>query len=162
VPALARAQKVIPQHLSTKPAVRGGSRALAISKMPCPQCQQPMSKVPSAKVQRKYFLKCMSGCENVVLFYSKFSKKWEPPRAGASEDVNAKTGVCLSEYACPVCKKPMEEYTYQKDGQVKKLLRCSDPKARSQAKHKDAVYFHTETGWWSPKHGKISVFSSKP
>jgi DNA topoisomerase-1 len=162
VPALARAQKIIPQHLSTKPATRSDGRVPALSKTPCPQCQQPMSKVPSAKVQRKYFLKCTNGCENVVLFYSKYSKQWEPPRAAASEAVKAKAAVRLSEYACPVCKKPMEEYGYEKDGLSKKLLRCSDPKARSRATHKDAVYFHTETGWWSPQHGKLTFSLAPP
>ncbi len=155
-PALTRAQAVIPKHLSTTPAVRSGGRSLAMSKTPCPQCQKPMAKVPSPKVQKKYFLKCTSGCENVVLFYSKFSKRWEPPRAKESEGPKVKSAEAnLTAHPCPVCQKPMEEYSYEKDGKVKKLLRCSDTKARTQAKHKEAVYFHTAKGWWSPKHGNL-------
>ena len=153
IPALTKAQQVVPKHVSSTP-VSGGGKVL--SKTPCPQCQKPMAKVPSAKVQKKYFLKCVSGCEDVVLFYSKYGKRWEPPRAKGSEGPKRKSAdVHLSEYPCPVCQKPMEEYSYEKDGKAKKLLRCSDAKLRGQAKHKDAVYFHTAKGWWSPKHGDL-------
>ena len=154
-PALARAQAVIPKHLSNTP-VKGGGRALKTSKTPCPECQKLMAKVPSNKVQKKYFLKCTSGCADVVLFYSKYSKQWEPTRAKREKDSKAElVKAPLTQHPCPVCKKPMEEYSYEKDGKVKKLLRCSDAKARGQAKHKDAVYFHTDNGWWSPKHGEL-------
>ena len=47
----------------------------------------------------------------------------------------------LTEYPCPVCSKQLEEYTYTKDLQEKKLLRCSDAKAREKSNHKPAVYF---------------------
>ena len=152
-PALTRAQKVIPKHLSTTPA---SGKLTALSKTICPQCQKPMAKVPSAKVQKKYFLKCVSGCEDSVLFYSKYSKQWEPPRAKTAGNPKAKPAkACLTGYPCPVCQKPMEEYAYEKDGKAKKILRCSDAKLRGQVKHKDAVYFHTAQGWWSPKHGNL-------
>ena len=155
-PALTRAQGVIPKHLSTTPAVRSGGQSLAMSKTPCPHCHKPMAKVPSTKVQKKYFLKCTSGCENVVLFYSKFSKRWEPPRAKESKGPKVKSAAAnLTAHPCPVCQKPMEEYSYEKDGKAKKLLRCSDTKARTQTKHKEAVYFHTAKGWWSPTHGNL-------
>ena len=153
VPALAKAQQVVPKHLSDTPVSRGGK---VLSETPCPQCQQLMAKIPSAKVQKKYFLKCVGDCEDLVLFYSKYSKQWEPPRAKGSEGPKAKPAeVLLSDHLCPVCKKQMEEYGYQKDGKDKKLLRCSDVKARNQAKHKEAVYFQTALGWWSPKHGNL-------
>ena len=140
----------------TTPVVRSGGRSLAMSKTPCPHCHKPMAKVPSTKVQKKYFLKCTSGCKNGVLFYSKFSKRWEPPRAKASEESKVKSAeATLTAHPCPVCQKPMEAYSYEKDGKAKKLLRCSDAKARTQAKHREAVYFHTAKGWWSPKHGNL-------
>ena len=155
-PALTRAQTVIPKHVSSTPVVGSNGRSLEASKTLCPQCQKPMSKVPSTKVRKKYFLKCTSGCEDVVLFYSKYSKQWEPPRAKAADGLKAvPTKGYLTKYPCPVCQKPMEEYSYEKGGKSKKLLRCSDAKLRGQAKHKDAVYFHTAKGWWSPKHGEL-------
>jgi DNA topoisomerase-1 len=49
----------------------------------------------------------------------------------------------------------MEEYGYTKDGQKKTMLRCSDSKARQDSKHKQAVYFNTAKGWWSPKFGNL-------
>lgn len=153
-PALARAQAVIPRHLSSTP-VKSGGRTLKTSKTPCPECQKLMAKVPSSKVQKKYFLKCTSGCADVVLFYSKYSKRWEPPRAKRKDLKTELAKAHLTQHPCPVCKKLMEEYSYEKDGRARKLLRCSDTKARKQAKHKDAVYFHTDRGWWSPKYGEL-------
>ena len=155
-PALVRAEAVIPKHISSTPVAKGDRRSLEASKKPCPQCQKLMVKVPSGKVQKKYFLKCNSGCENVVLFYSKYSKQWEPPR-DKTDNGPSKVKPQLTEHLCPACKKPMEEYSYPKDGKDKKMLRCSDTKARRQPKHKDAVYFKTEKGWWSPKHGELKV-----
>jgi DNA topoisomerase-1 len=49
----------------------------------------------------------------------------------------------------------MEIYEYEKEGQLKHLLRCSDAKARTNRKHKDVVYFQTTKGWWSPKLGEL-------
>jgi DNA topoisomerase I len=60
-----------------------------------------------------------------------------------------------TEYSCPVCKKSLEEYTYQRDGQPKKLLRCSDAVAR-KGKCKDVAFFWTQReNWWSQKFGTI-------
>jgi DNA topoisomerase-1 len=151
-PALLKAQRVIPQHLTATPAPRP-QRQLETSRSRCPNCQKPLAKVPSTKVKKKYFLKCVEGCENVVLFWSDRTKKWEAPKdkpAISSSQKPQKTG-----FSCPVCKQALEQYAYQKDGQDKKLLRCSNPKARSDTKHKDIVYFQTETGWWSPKLGQL-------
>lgn len=63
----------------------------------------------------------------------------------------------LTEDSCPVCKSPLEEYQYTKDGQQKTMLRCSNPKAKNDPKHKEAVYFHTTKGWWSPKFGELGT-----
>jgi DNA topoisomerase-1 len=160
VPALTKAKQVIPQHLTSTPAPRNAGKPVSLSRTPCPQCQKPMAKIPSTKLKKKYFLKCVNTCEDVVLFWSEYSRKWEPPRPkpteGSPQAANKPAAAAqLTEHACPVCKKPMEEDAYVKDGQPKKLLRCSDAKARSNAKHRDVVYFQTAKGWWSPKFGEL-------
>ena len=66
--------------------------------------------------------------------------------------------VIVTEHPCPVCKKPLEEYSYNKDGQEKSMLRCSDATARAKPKHKDVAYFRGKEGqWWSPKLGNIGA-----
>ena len=110
-----------------------------------------MIQLLSKKVKKGFFLKCQS-CES-VMFWSDLTSNWELPRAKSEqlEDAPAK----LTEYACPVCKKPLEEYPYQKDGQPKVMLRCSDAKARHQKKHEGAVYLQTSNGFWSSKFGEL-------
>ncbi len=152
-PALAKAREVIPSHLTTNP-ISGNQKPLNLSQTRCPGCQNYLAKIPSSKVKKKYFLKCVSGCEDVVLFWSDHTHKWAPPRHKA-ETVSSTPSQQLSAYQCPVCQKPMEEYTYEKDGQSKRLLRCSDTKVRGDRKHKQAVYFYTPKGWWSPKFGEL-------
>lgn len=158
-PALDRARQVIPQHLTTTPAPQP-SRTLETSRTRCPQCQEPLAKVPSKKLKKKYFLKCMSGCADVVLFWSERSRQWEPPRSKAASDTAKRS--LQSTHACPVCQQPLEEYHYEKDGQSKSLLRCSNPKTRNDRKHKDVVYFQTAKGWWSPQRGELAVSSADP
>ena len=150
-PALLKAQQVIPQHLTTSPAPRTRQQ-LETSRTRCPNCQKPLAKVPSAKVKKKYFLKCVEGCEAVVLFWSDRSKQWEAPKEKTTAIASKPQ---TTDFLCRVCKQPLEHYIYHKDGQEKELLRCSNPKARSDTKHKDVVYFQTETGWWSPKLGRL-------
>lgn len=149
-PALIKAQQVIPQHLSTTPPAPRWSKPLETSRTRCPSCQKPLAKIKSQKVSKKYFLKCVEGCENVVLFWSDRTKRWEAPQAARSKPT-------LTDAPCPVCQHPLEQYSYQKDGQDKVLLRCSNPKARSDAKHQAIVYFQTEKGWWSPKLGELKA-----
>jgi DNA topoisomerase-1 len=158
-PALIKAKQVIPNHLTTHPAPRS-AKPVDLSRTRCPQCNNFLAKIPSTKVKKKYFLKCVNGCD-VVLFWSDYSRKWEPPRSKSPESAQdgksptvAKTH--LTAYPCPICQKPMEEYEYEKEGQQKKLLRCSDAKARNNRKHKDVVYFQTAKGWWSPKLGELA------
>ncbi|EDX82448.1 DNA topoisomerase I [Synechococcus sp. PCC 7335] len=157
VPALTQAQQIVSKHCSSG-STGTSDHTLEVSKVPCPQCQKPMAKVPSTKVTKKYFLKCQNGCENTVLFYSKYSKQWEPPREKTSDGPRKKAATTeITKHLCPVCQKPMEAYSYKKDGKDKKLLRCSDEKARQQKKHKEAVYFFTSKGvWWSPKYGEMA------
>lgn len=172
-PALAKARQLIPHHLTTNPPVQTTKQTTKqpdLSRTRCPQCQNYLAKIPSPKVKKKYFLKCISGCENVVLFWSDWKKQWEPPQPKSQDQspdrsqpnsANAKPAKPaaaneLTAYRCPVCQQPLEAYSYPKDGQTKQLLRCSNPKARSDRKHKDVVYFQTAKGWWSPKLGNLS------
>ncbi|MBR8837059.1 MAG: hypothetical protein DSM106950_24415 [Stigonema ocellatum SAG 48.90 = DSM 106950] len=93
-------------------------------------------------------LKCVGGCENVVLFWSDRTKQCEQP-----QPKKATNGQCVptpaqqTAYPCSVCFQPLLEYPYEKDGQQKRLLRCSNPSARKDKEHKQAVYFLTASGW---------------
>jgi DNA topoisomerase I len=94
-PALIKANSVIPQHLKTSSFV-GSSKDLSngsstgllsrsgkpanLSRTRCPQCKNYLVKIPSTKLKKKYFLKCISGCDNSVLFWSEYSREWQPPR----------------------------------------------------------------------------------
>ncbi|NJR14913.1 MAG: type I DNA topoisomerase [Calothrix sp. CSU_2_0] len=164
VPALAKA-KTVPVAVSK--VSNSSDRNFDKSRTRCPQCNNHLVKIPSSKVKKKYFLKCVSGCENVVLFWSEYSKSWEAPRSQSAKEKDispekSKTSpTTLTTFPCPVCKKSLEEYCYTKDGQDKKLLRCSDSKSRIDAKHKDVAFFYTAKGWWSPKFGNLEVTSGK-
>jgi DNA topoisomerase-1 len=156
--AIAKAVQVTPRYLGTvsHPSSKKPEVQFDKSRTPCPDCQNYLVKIPSSKVAKKYFLKCVSGCNDTVLFWSDREKKWQKPQPKNSliqtrEVLPAKQ----TEHKCPVCKKALEEYSYQKEGIAKKLLRCSDAKARTDSKHKEAVYFYTEKGWWSPKFGDL-------
>ena len=157
-PALLKAERVLPQHLSSTPAPRP-ERQFAQSKTRCPRCQKPLAKIPSSKVKKKYFLKCVEECENVVLFWSEYTKRWEAPQPKSLHSEQPRP--TLTTVPCPVCQQPLEQYSYQKDGQSKALLRCSNPKARGDKKHKDVVYFQTEKGWWSPKLGELGAVTQQ-
>ena len=145
VPALQKAQQIIPT-IARAPIAPSG-QSLKLSSVPCPQCQQPMVQVPSKKVKKGYFLKCQT-CVDTVQFWSDRDRQWQSPRPKAAP-------AQLTEYRCPVCKQPLEEYRYQKDEQEKVMLRCSDSVARQKPKHKESVYFQTERGFWSPKFGEL-------
>jgi len=132
-------------------------RKFETSKVHCPQCNNFLVKIPSSKVKKKFFLKCTSGCENVVMFWNDFKKTWELPQPKLPEEENSKpVPQKLTSYSCPVCKKPLSEHSYTKDGQSKTMLRCSDHSSWKDKKHKDVAYFHTDQGWWSPKFGTLS------
>lgn len=141
-PALQQAQQIVPTvaHQSIR----------EVSEIGCPKCHNPMAQIPTRKVKKGYFLKCQS-CADTVMFWSDRVKQWELPQP-KTEAVPGK----ITEYPCPVCKKPLEEYAYQKDGQQKLMLRCSDAAARQQKKHKEAVYFQSQKGFWSPKFGTLA------
>jgi DNA topoisomerase I len=157
-PALAKALKDLPPQIR----VAGQGRSLEKSRTKCPSCAQPMSKVPTKKVKKGYFLKCEQGCKSgdekdLVLFWSDRSKQWQMPQTLSEQQAET----TLTEYPCPVCKKPLEKYGYLKEGEQKQLLRCSDAKARSDRKHKEAVFYQSKGHWWSPKYGQLELTPEK-
>ena len=155
-PALVKAKTVPVAGSNGKKNYQNTERKYDKSRTRCPECNNYLAKIKSSKVKKKYFLKCVSGCENVVLFWSDYNKKWQAPRSKDDKTpVAKKPPAKITEYPCPVCKKPLEEYAYTKEGQKKTMLRCSDSKARTDKKHKEAVYFNTAKGWWSPKFGNL-------
>ncbi len=107
------------------------------------------------------------------MFWNDYSKSWAVPRTqSTSEEIpkistSQKTPTDVKKssrksptdvkkstqksyqkggYTCPVCKQALEEYSYTKDGQSKVMLRCSNPQARSDPKHKEVAYFNTQKG----------------
>ncbi|MFM7366235.1 MAG: DNA topoisomerase I, partial [Sphaerospermopsis kisseleviana] len=158
VPALSKAKTVVINSGNTGNNHGKVERKYESSKTKCPECSNFLAKIPSSKVKKKYFLKCVSGCENIVLFWSDFHKRWEAPKTKTSADEKTnKSETKLTSYPCPVCKKPLEEYSYIKDGENKTMLRCSGQDSWKDKKHKDAAYFHTAKGWWSPKFGNLII-----
>lgn len=156
IPALSKAKTVVVNSSITTKTNTVVERKYETSKTRCPDCKNFLAKIKSSKVKKKYFLKCISGCENIVLFWSDFNKTWEQPRKTRSESVNSqKSSTKLTSYPCPVCKKPLEEYSYIKDGQNKTMLRCSAKESWKDKKHQDVAYFNTAKGWWSPKFGNL-------
>jgi DNA topoisomerase-1 len=88
----------------------------------------------------------------------KIAKKAATQNSASGRSPQLPTGK-RTEYPCPVCRKPLEEYVYQKDGQPKTLLRCSD-RATNSEQHREAVYFYTAKGsFWSPKFGELQESS---
>lgn len=158
-PALSKAKTVVVNTSATVKTNSVVATKYETSKTRCPDCKNFLAKIPSTKVRRKYFLKCVSGCENIVLFWNAFNKTWEAPKTKTSQDENSpKPSVKKTAYPCPVCKKPLEEYSYIKDGQSKTMLRCSGKDSWKDKKHQDVAYFNTAKGWWSPKFGNLPLF----
>ncbi len=157
-PALVKA-KTVPVAASNGKKTAAVQREYEKSRTRCPECNNHLAKIKSSKVKKKYFLKCVSGCD-VVLFWSDYEKKWRSPNSPNSQAEKTPTAQKppgkVTNYPCPICKKPLEEYAYTKDGQNKTMLRCSDSKSRQDSKHKEAVYFNTAKGWWSPKFGELN------
>ncbi|MDF5727680.1 MAG: DNA topoisomerase, partial [Rhizonema sp. PD38] len=155
-PALAKA-KTVSFTSNTKSSSGVVEGKFETSRTRCPQCKNPLAKIKSSKLKKKFFLKCVNGCVDVVLFWSDRNKTWEQPRSQAANVVgaNPQKQALLTTHPCPVCKKPLEEYSYMKDGQSKILLRCSNPQSRNDQKHKEVAYFNTANGWWSPKFGEL-------
>jgi DNA topoisomerase-1 len=66
VPALSKAKTLVTGASVSTAAVE--RKKYEFSRTKCPVCQNFLAKINSSKVKKKYFLKCTSGCENVVLF----------------------------------------------------------------------------------------------
>ncbi|MBD2100439.1 type I DNA topoisomerase [Leptolyngbya sp. FACHB-261] len=106
IPALEKAKKVILAQFPTAPP-RTGSRERERSRTKCPQCKQSMSKLPSKKVAKKYFLKCENGCADVVMFWSDLRKTWETPHTKTNSAAEPKFQPGQSQPAKrPVTKRP--------------------------------------------------------
>jgi DNA topoisomerase-1 len=109
VPALSKAKTLVADASGDTPSVE---RKYEFSKTRCPVCNNFLAKIPSTKVKKKYFLKCTSGCENVVLFWSDRASSWEAPLSKENRTENQhKPPAKITSYPCPVCKKPLEEYS---------------------------------------------------
>jgi DNA topoisomerase I len=143
VPALSKATKNLPAQ--NYESFQG--RDLEKSRSKCPTCSQPMSKVPTKKFKKGYFLKCENGCKDsegkgLVMFWSDRTSEWQLPQPKTEQSSPAK----LTAHPCPVCQKPLAEFSYQKDGRAKLMLRCSDAAARTKSNHKDVAYFQGKEG----------------
>jgi DNA topoisomerase-1 len=139
------------------PALQSAKRALSqdyattnkVSEVICTGCQQPMLiMAKSAKMQHDY-LKCFA-CQR-VMFWNDRLKSWESP------DDKPKSTLNLTEYPCPVCKKPLAIREYSKDGQSKKMLICSASKGQSDKRHKEVVFFESKGVFWSKKYGELAI-----
>ncbi len=159
-PALEQASQHLSKQYATRPPMqRTYSKPLEPSRTRCPECNTPMGKVTTKKVKKGYFLKCVGTCPDLVMFWSDREKCWERPKPKAlTAEGTPPPAPELTAYTCPVCKKtPLETFHYVKDGQKKSLLRCSDPKARTDKKHKDVAFFQSKGRWWSPKFGELPI-----
>ena len=151
-PAIDQAQKQMLSYIAESMP----SKPIELTDVPCPQCQHEMARIPSRKLTKGFFLKCQQ-CGDSVLFWSDRTQQWELPRSQSAPNSAQSSSDKLTSYPCPVCRQPLEEHTYQKDGQQKTMLRCSDRTQRQDSKHKDAVYFYTAKGsFWSPKFGDLN------
>ncbi|UFP96808.1 type I DNA topoisomerase [Gloeobacter morelensis MG652769] len=79
VPAVARARATIAAEFPKRSAAPPTAGAPATSRTPCPHCRRLLSKVPSKKVKRGYFLKCPA-CADLVMFWNPWHKIWELPK----------------------------------------------------------------------------------
>ena len=73
------------------------------------------------------------------------------------EKPKANGTITQTNYNCPICKKNLERYDYDKGKERKSLLRCSDSIARKKSNHKNALFFLTHQGnWWNKEFGQLS------
>lgn len=157
-PALHQAQKLMLSTISQF----SPPKTPELTDIACPHCQTPMARMSSRKLAKGFFLKCQQ-CADSVLFWSDRTQQWEQPRSKSTANQAEVPSGKLTDHPCPVCHQPLEEYAYQKDGQQKVMLRCSDRKQRQDSKHKDAIYFYTAKGsFWSPKFGDLTAPSKAP
>jgi DNA topoisomerase-1 len=131
------------------------------SKVDCPCCGHKMVEIPSKskKLHKDHFLKCPS-CQ-AVMFYNKWRKAWELPIDKGTQGVGEITSpssselLTLTDHPCPVCGEKLALRGYEKEGQKKRMLVCSSPKARTDKKHQGVAYFESKGVFWSKKYGEI-------
>ena len=150
--ALAKAYKYLAQN-GYSDNNSNGKKQLELSEVKCPSCQQLMRKVPSKskKLAVPYFLKCdrcQEHSQEIVMFYDNKQHQWVQPGQ------NKPTAEQFTDYKCPVCDAFLVEHEYVKDGQTKKMLRCSV--GSDKRKHKDVAFFWSRERWWSKKFGELS------
>ena len=152
--ALAKAHQYLAQNgYSDRGSNANAKKQLELSEVKCPSCQQLMRKVPSKskKLAVPYFLKC-AGCQEdgqeIVMFYDPKQHQWVQPGKKTA------TAEQFTDYKCPVCDAFLVEHEYVKDGQTKKMLRCSV--GSDKRKHKDVAFFWSRERWWSKKFGELS------
>ena len=129
------------------------SKTTAKSKVACPKCQQPLSKIPSKskKLKANHFLKCEVPTCATVMFWNPAKKGYELPYAQRAVDPKA-----FTDYPCPGCGALLIRHSYQKEGQDKVMLRCSILDNR-KGKCKDVAFFQSrDGGFWSPKFGELN------
>ncbi|AGY59907.1 type I DNA topoisomerase [Gloeobacter kilaueensis] len=76
LPAVAQAKALISAEF---PASARPARPREKARFSCPECRQPLVKVPSKKVKRGYFLKC-ERCPDLVMFWNAAQKQWQRPK----------------------------------------------------------------------------------
>ncbi|MBW4577769.1 MAG: type I DNA topoisomerase [Aphanothece sp. CMT-3BRIN-NPC111] len=164
-PALAAAKDSLGMVEGVRRRSSSGSRKTEAVEILCPKCNQPLHKIPysSKKMQADHFLACQTdGCD-AKMFWNKHSKIYELPYTQRGEQLPHPEQ--LTGESCPVCGKPLELYEYPKDGERKKMLRCSDPMARHGDDHKKVAYFFVKAKgvFWSPPLGaEITLLGHEP
>jgi DNA topoisomerase I len=153
-PALAKAS----QNLLTMggaPPPGQPPRSAMPTQIPCPKCQQPLSKVPSksTKLKTDHFLKCTAPACGTVMFWNESAQQYELPYAQRPIDPQA-----LTDHPCPVCGALLERYTYTKAGKTKVMLRCSLLDHR-RGRCKEVAFFEGRDGFWSPQFGTLTLAS---
>ena len=137
---------------SSKTAAKKRNSDKTKSKTCCPNCQQPLTKIPSRskKLKANHFLKCENLSCDVVMFWNPNKKSYELPYAKRAADPKNFTN-----HPCPSCGALLIRHHYQKEGTDKVMLRCSILENR-KTKCKNVAFFKTREGnFWSPKFGVL-------
>jgi len=79
----------------------------------------------------------------------------QPSSQNQSSSQTVATSSKLTNYPCPVCGQPLELYEYNKQGEPKQMLRCSDAVKRQEDDHKQVAFFRAKGVFWSPTYGEI-------
>lgn len=179
-PALNSAYRAL--GINSSPANRN-SKQFELTQIHCPKCDRMMQIVPcrSKKLQTDHFLKCSNPSCDTAMFWSDKKQGYELPYATSSRSIqkdnltivaaensmppsqthaqtsfkSAPASSNITDYSCPVCGQFLEVYDYLKENQPKRMLRCSDDRARQRADHKDVAFFMSRGVFWSRKYGEV-------